>query len=129
MKRWASDAPSGLTTISCTSATLVDEHGEGMRAEAHHHRELGRGVGLVRQLEHVAQVDERDDLVAQPQHHRALDALDAVGAAFAEPDGLDDGLLRQGEALLAGLDDERRRDGERQGDLQVEARALAEASS
>ena len=105
---------------------VIDENGEGMRAEAHDHGELRRSLGFMRQLERVAQVDQRDDLVTQPQHHGALDALDAVGAALAEADRLDHRLLRQGEALVAGLDDEGRRDGERQRDLEVEAGALAE---
>ena len=68
---------------------------------------------------------ERQQLVAQPQHRRVLDALDAMLGIAVHAHQLDHGKLRDGEAVAAGLDDQRRDDGERQRDLDGEARALA----
>ena len=78
------------------------------------------------ELEQRLEVDQRQELVAQPQHGRVLDALDAMLGIAAHAHQLDHGELRDGEAVAAGLHDQRRDDGERQRNLDGEAGAPAE---
>ena len=73
--------------------------------------------------EQLAQARQRQQLVAQAQHRGVLDALDAVLAAGARAHQFDHGELRDGEAVAAGLDDQRRDDRERERNLDGEAQA------
>ena len=82
-------------------------------------------VVAVAEAQDFLQVHQRQQLVAQPQHRRVLDALDAVLAAVAGAHQFEHRKLRNGEALAAGLDDERRDDRQRQRDFDGEGRAGA----
>ncbi len=73
----------------------------------------------------VPEMQERQQFVAQPQHRRVLDPLDAVLAGAAGAHEFEHRELRDGEALARGLDDQRRNDGERQRNLDGEGRAAA----
>ena len=81
------------------------------------------------------QVDQRQQPVAQAQHRRAVDAFDSTFVGFAAASSAAARTssmhadLRDGEALAAGFDDQRRDDGQRQRDLDGEGRALARARS
>ena len=68
-------------------------------------------------LSSVFEMDKRQELVAQPQHRRILDALDAVLGVAPHAHELDHGELRDGEAVAGRLDDQRRDDGERERNL------------
>ena len=100
---------------------------EGLRADPHDHRQwLRRAVALRRgrETQQFGQTADRQHFVAQLQDFRALHKFDFVLAAV-EPDRLDHRMLRQGETLAAGLDDQRRGDGQRQRNLQGETAALS----
>ena len=109
--RCDSEPPIGLTTISCTSVTASTVIAEGMGADPHDHRQLfaarRRGSAGRREMQEFGEAADRQHRVAQLQDFRALHQFDLVFAAV-EPDRLDDRMLRQGEALAAGLDDQRR---------------------
>ena len=77
------------------------------------------------ELEQRLEADERQQLVAQPQHRRVLDALDAMLRIAARAHQLDHGELRDGEALAGRLDQQRGDDGERERNLDDEAGAAA----
>ena len=62
------------------------------------------------EAQHLVEADQRQQLVAQPEHRRVLDPLDAMLAAVAGAHQLEHGKLRDGEALAARLDDQRRDD-------------------
>ena len=85
----------------------------------------GSLLGAVVHLQQLLEMDQRQQLVAQAQDRRVLDALDAVLGIGLRAHQLDHGELRDREAVAAGLDDQRRDDRERQRDLDGEARALA----
>ena len=70
-------------------------------------------------------MDQRQQLVAQPQHRRVLDPLDAMLAGAAGAHQFEHRELRDGEALAAGFDDERRDDRQRQRNLDGEGGAGA----
>ena len=77
-------------------------------------------------LSSVAEMDERQQLVAQPQHGGVLDALDAMLGIAAHAHQLDHRELRDREAVAARLHDQRRDDRERERNLDGEAGAAAE---
>ena len=64
-------------------------------------------------MEQLGEAADGQDRLAQLQDFRTLDQFDAMFAA-RHADRLHHRMLRQGEALAAGLDDQGRRDGERQ---------------
>ncbi len=70
-----------------------------------------------REVEKLGEAADRQHRLAQLQDLRPLDEFDAMLAA-GDADRLHHRMLRQGEALAAGFDDQRRRDGERQRDLE-----------
>ena len=78
--------------------------------------------GVAGDPEQIVQARQRQQLVTQAQHLRVPDALDPVLGIVLGADQLDDGKLRNGEAVAARLDDQRRHDGKRQRDLDAEAR-------
>ena len=77
-------------------------------------------------LSSAAQPEQRQQLVAQPQHRGVLDALDAMLRIVAHAHQLDHRQLRDREAIAGALHDQRGDDRERQRNLDDEARALAE---
>ena len=77
------------------------------------------------EAEDFLQMQERQQLVAQSQHRRVLDPLDAVLAGAAGTNEFEHGELRDGEALARRLDDQRRDDGERQRNLDGEGCSAA----
>ena len=77
------------------------------------------------QTQDVAQLQQRQQPVAQAQHRRAVDLLDAVLRIVRGPHQFEHADLRDGEALAGALHDQRRNDGQRQRDLDREGRALA----
>ena len=92
----------------------VDRDAEGMRADAHDDRQLLRLGDRLRRRVEMQKFGEAADGqhgLAQLQDLRPLHQLDSVLAAI-EPDRLDHRMLRQGETLAAGLDDQRRGDGQ-----------------
>ena len=97
----------------------VDHGAENLAADLDNHDEAVVAV-VVAEPQRFIQMNERQQLVAQPQHRRVLDPLDAVLAAAAGAHQFEHGELRDGEALAAGLDDQRRDDGKRQRDLDGE---------
>ena len=77
-------------------------------------------------LQQLLQVHQRQQLVAQAQDRRVLDALDPVLGVGAGPHQFDHGQLRDRKAVAGGFHDQGRDDGQRQRDLDGEARrALA----
>ncbi len=121
----ASEALSGLTTISCTSSTAstrVPKNSAPMRmmttscsSEVLAHRGFD--------AEDRAEIDDRYDLVAQFQNQRVLYLFDDMAGVGAQTDRLDHRMLRQRETLVADPHDQRRRDGQRQRNFQREAAA------
>ena len=103
----------------------VDDDAEGLAADLGDHDVAGSGVAAVVDAEQFGQPRQRHQLVAQAQHRRAVDAFDAVVAAAARAHQFDHRHLRDGEAVAAGLDDQRGDDRQRQRDLDGEAQALA----
>ncbi|MGY3363705.1 hypothetical protein ACVWZL_000830 [Bradyrhizobium sp. GM2.4] len=97
----------------------VDDDAEGLAADLRHHDEavLGIGDGAVVDLEQLLEMDQRQQLVAQPENRGVLDALDAVLRVGAGPHQLDHGELRDRKAVAGGFHDQRGDDGERQRDL------------
>ena len=80
----------------------------------------------VADLEQAAQPEQRQQLVAQPQHGGVLDALDAVLRIVARAHQLDHRKLRDRKAIAGALHDQRGDDRERERNLDDEARAVAE---
>ncbi len=80
-------------------------------------------VGAWSEPQQLLELDQRQQLVAQPQHRRVLDALDVMLAAVGGPHQFEDGKLRYGKALGAGFDDERGDDRQRQRNFDRERRA------
>ena len=103
----------------------VDDDAEDLAADLRDHDEtvVGRAGAEAQRL---LQMNKRQQFVAQPQHRRVLDPLDAVLAAGAGAHQLEHRELRDGEALAADLDDERRDDRQRQRNLDREGGADAE---
>src|SRR5215470_13240206 len=85
------------------------------------------GVGGRGGPEDLAEEDEGQELPAEPIDRRAVDPLDG-GAGGAEVHDLEQADLRDRVALLAGADDDRRHDGERERDLDAEERPGAAAA-
>ena len=105
----------------------VDHHAEGEPAHLADHDEglvPGRRRGGA-DAERAAEVDKRQELLAQPQHRGAVDMLDAGLGAAARPDEFDHRDLGQREALAGALDDQSGCDGEGERDLDVDRGALA----
>src|SRR6185503_8762439 len=105
----------------------VDDDTEPLAADLRHHDEavLGIGGGAVVDLQELLQMDQRQQLVAQTQHRRVLDALDAVLRVGAGTDQLDHRELRDREAVTGGFDDQRGDDRQRQRDLDGDGGAFA----
>ena len=106
----------------------VDHDAEGLVADLRHHDEavlrlrLGAPSSIFKQL---AQMHQRQQLVAQPQDRGVLDALDLVLGIGMRPHQFDHRQLRDGEAVAGGLDDQGRDDRQGQRDLDGDAGALA----
>ena len=77
------------------------------------------------EAEHLAQRDKRENLVAQPQHGNAFEALDAMVAIRRRMDQLDDIDLRNGEPVGQALDDQGGNDRQGERDLDDEFGSLA----
>ena len=89
---WRSLLDIGFTTISSVWNHAVDDNAEGLAADLGDDNETA--IDLARVLvetEQLTKADERQELVAQPEHSRVLDALDAVFTAAACAHELDDG--------------------------------------
>ena len=91
----------GFTTISSVWKYRVHHDAEGLAADLSDHDEavLDLAVGPFVELEQDLEVHQREQLVAQAQHRRFLDVLDAMLRIAAHPHQLDDGELRNGEAV------------------------------
>ena len=76
-------------------------------------------------LQQLLQMHQRQQLVAQPQHRRVLDALDAVFGIGPRAHQFDHGQLRNRKTVAGGFHDQRGDDGERQRNLDGDAGALA----
>ncbi len=72
----------------------------------------------------MAEVEERQELLAQPQNRGAVDLLDPCLVVAARPDELDHSHLRQRETLAGALDDDGGSDRQRQRNLDGDGRAL-----
>jgi hypothetical protein len=81
-------------------------------------------AGAIAEPQHFLEVDERQQLLAQTQHRRVLDPLDPM-FAIARLHELEHRELRHGEALAAGLDEERGDD--RQGERNLDRKGGADA--
>ena len=105
----------------------VDDDAESLAADLSDDDEAALdfpvGVGIGPQQ--PAQARQRQQLVAQPQHRRVLDALDAMIPALARAHQFDDRQLRNGEPLAARFHDQGGDDRQRQRDLDGEAQADA----
>ncbi len=86
----------------------VDHDAEGLAADLRHHDEavLGIGDGAVVDLQELLEVDQRQQLVAQPEDRGVLDALDAVLGVGAGADQLDHRELRDGKTIAGGFHDQ-----------------------
>src|SRR6185312_9105541 len=110
----------------------IDHDAEALRADLRDDDEVLARLAFLRpavfrgKAEHLAQRDKRKNLVAQTQHRHAFEALDPVIAVRGGVDQLDHIDLRDGEAVVHALDDQRRDDREGQRNLDDEFRALAE---
>src|SRR4051812_37529729 len=104
----------------------VDHEAEQLAADLHHHDEaiLDPAVAVA-DFEQRRQMHEWQELVAQPQHGGILDAFDAMLGIAAHPHQLNHRKLRDGEAITARLHDQRRDDGKRERNLDMEAGAAA----
>ena len=76
-------------------------------------------------LERLSQIDQRQQLVAPPEHRRLMDRFDPVLAIARGPHQLHDADLRHGETFGAGLDNERRDDGQGKRNLDRKRQSLA----
>ena len=105
----------------------VDHDAEGLASDLGHHDEpvLGVGCGAVVDLEQLLEVDQRQQLVAQPQDRGVLDALDAVFGVGARPHQFDDRELGNGKTVAGGFHDQGGDDGQGQRDLDGDRGALA----
>jgi hypothetical protein len=70
----------GLITISSVWKHAVDDDAEDLAADLRHHDEAVVAFAFA-ELQDFLEMNERQQLVAQPQHRRVLDPLDAVLAA------------------------------------------------
>ena len=104
----------------------IDDEAKVHRSDAHDDDEWlhARGQRLWVEPQQLAQICDRQHVVAQLQDERALDILDARRFA-GDADGFHHRMLRHGKPMPARLDDQRRRNGERQWDLEVEDRPAA----
>ncbi len=108
----------------------IHDDAEGFVADLrdHHEAVFGLLLGRVAELQQLAQIDQRQKLVAQPQDRGILDALDAMFlaalVAATYPHQLHHRDLRHGEALARALHDQRRYDRQRQRNLDREHSAL-----
>ena len=102
----------------------VDDGAEHLIADLDDHDEAAFAVGCA-ETQDFLEMKERQQRVAQPQHRRVLDPLDAVLAGAAGANQFEHGELRNGEALARHLDDQRRDNGERQRNLDDEGGADA----
>ena len=102
----------------------IDHDAEGLAADLGDDHE----AFVVRawpELQQFLELNERQQLVAQPQHRRVLDAFDVMLAAVGGAHQFQDGKLRYGKALGAGFDDERGDDRQRQRYFDRECRSRA----
>ena len=76
-------------------------------------------------IQHLAQMDERQKLVAQAQDRRVIDALDAMLRIMLHPHQFHHGELRDGIAVTRTFNDQGRNNGQRQRNLDGEGGALA----
>ena len=105
----------------------VDHDAEDLVADLRHHDEAVLRIACLGavHLQELLEMDQRQQLVAQAQHRRILDALDAVLGVALRAHQLDHGKLRDREAVAARLDDQRGDDRQRERNLDGEARAFA----
>src|SRR5262245_34374679 len=103
----------------------IDHDTEGLAADLRDDDEAALGVGVAGLFdpEQALEMNERQQLIAQPQHWSVLDALDAMFGLAAHAHQLEYGELRNGETITAGFDDEGRDDGKCQRDLDGERAA------
>ena len=100
----------------------VDHDPENLAADLGDDNEAVFAVAFA-EPQHILEMDERQQLVAQPQYRRVLDPFDAMLAAAACAHEFEHGKLRDGETLAAGLDDQRRDDRQRERNLDRELNA------
>src|SRR6185437_15622252 len=105
----------------------VDHDAEGLAAHLRDHDKAVLGVArrTVVDLEQLFQVHQRQQLVAQAQYGRVLDALDAVLGIGARAHQFDHRQLRNGKTVAGGFHDQRRDDRQGQGYLDGDAGPLA----
>src|SRR5262245_9044133 len=104
----------------------VDNNTEGRLADLDHRDEGTFQIGIAaREVEQLVELDKWQELVAQAQHRRILDVLDAMLGAGTRMHKLDDRALRNSEALARSLHDQRRDNGERERNLHRKAQAFA----
>ena len=105
----------------------VDHDAEGLAADLRHHDETVFRIGgdAAVDLQQLLQMHQRQQLVAQPQDRRVLDALDAMFGIGARAHQFDHGELRNRKAVAGGFHDQRGDDGERQRNLDGDAGAFA----
>src|SRR6516162_8404547 len=102
----------------------VDQEPEDLAADLRHHDEA-LVVAVLSETQQLPEPNKRQKLIAQPQHGRVLDPLDAMLATIGGAHEFEHGKLRNGETLGAGFDDERGDDRERQRYFDRERRAGA----
>ena len=96
--------PSGLTTISSVSLTVVDDQAElpvvGLEDDDVHR--VVAATWRARACSAACEVDERQQVAAQAVDRRPCDPLDAAFGLLAfEADQLEQADLRDGEAVAA----------------------------
>ena len=102
----------------------IDHDTKGIAADLGHNNKTLRRVAAS-DPEQFLEMHERQQLVAQSQHRRVLDALDAVLTVVARAHQLDHRELGDCEAFAARLDDQCGDDRERERNLDDEGRARA----
>ena len=126
MPMWRSLLAIGFTTISSVWNTTSTTRPKVCAPTCVTTMKPRSGMLVLRnELQQAAETDQRQELVAQPQHGGVLDALDAMLGLAVHAHELDHRKLRDGEALAVRLDDQRRDDRERQRNLDGEAQPLA----
>src|SRR5580698_5527768 len=98
----------------------VDHRAEHLISGLHHNDKTVLVLTLT-EMQDLFQADKRKKLVTQPQYRRIFDTLDAVITTVAGAHEFKNRKLRDGEALAAGFDNQRRHDCERQRDFNGEA--------
>src|SRR5262249_36292061 len=105
----------------------IHDDAEALSADLHHDDEavIGSPTFARSEFENSFQIDQRQQLVAQPQHGGILDVLDGWLAMTAHAYELDDDKLRDGKAFARGSNDQSRDDRQRERYLNRKRRSCA----